>query len=258
MSRHLPSSVLTAAAAVALFVGIAALKPARAADEAAGAPPKKEFAKSNPLESEWPCIARKVTRIDAATIWDGPAIDEKDRSWYSDDQIRKISQYVLSRRIKEEEVEAEIKKFAESIPEAERDKKLAILFSAALSRSNDERKIVMDGIEKFHKRQVELSKKIEQQGAAIPEIDPEMQAAVLEAGREGDVAGPVGKVSDAIAAARSAAKEEPKDDPAERLKWEMRVFQERQQNIPIACEIPGLLEERIGLVARTIRANMSN
>lgn len=256
MSRYTKPNLvaLTAASALLAFAG----SHVWAAEEAKPAE-KKEFAKKNPLESEWPCIARKVIHTDAATIWDGPAIDEKDKSWFGDENIRKLSQYVLSRRIKEDEVEAAIKKYAAGIPEAERDKKLMLLFTAALSRSNEERKIVMNGIEKFHKRQVELSKKIEAQGALIPEMDAEMQAAVLEAAREGDIAGPVGKVSDAIAAEKEkAAANKPLDDPAERLRWEMRVFQERQQNIPVACEIPGLLEERIGLVARAIRSEMSN
>ena len=64
----------------------------------------------------------------------------------------------------------------------------------------------------------------------------------------GDAA-PSGKIEDVEGAAKAAA-----NDPAEKMKWEIRVFQERQQNIPIACEIPQLMDERIGLVARTIRA----
>jgi hypothetical protein len=36
------------------------------------------------------------------------------------------------------------------------------------------------------------------------------------------------------------------------------VFQERQQNIPIACEIPVLVEQRIFALAQSIRALMSN
>lgn len=263
MSRYTTvPRMLSAATAASLFALAASFAPSLAAEEAANpanAPAdKKEFAVKEPLKAEWPCIARKVVHIDAATIWDGPAIDEKDNSWFGDEAIRKLSQFLLSRRIPEAEVEAAVKKFAEGVPEAERDKKLALLFTAALKRSNDERKLVMQGIEKFHKRQVELSKTIEAHGAELPDLDAEMQAAVLEAAREGDIAGPVGKVSDAIAAEQAKAKENDKNDPAERLKWEIRVFQERQQNIPVACEIPGLLEERIGLVARAIRAEMSN
>ncbi|MEQ1652814.1 MAG: hypothetical protein ABL897_10015, partial [Hyphomicrobium sp.] len=156
--------------------------------------------------------------------------------------------YVISRRLKPEEVEAAIKKFAEAQPEATRDAKLTELFAGTLSRTNDERKIVMSGIERFHKRQLARAKEIEAQGITLP---PAGEVPAAEPAAEGEgTTGPAGKISDAVAAV--------KDDPEEKMKWEVRVFQERQQNIPIACEIPQLMDERAGLVARAIRALMKS
>jgi hypothetical protein len=43
-----------------------------------------------------------------------------------------------------------------------------------------------------------------------------------------------------------------------RYDWDARVFQERQQNIPVACEIPVLIEQRVFALAQAIRALMSN
>lgn len=201
---------------------------------------------------DWPCVWRKTLSLDAATIWDGPAIDGV-KGWMNDDAVRKLSAYVISRRLKVEEVEDAIKKFAEATPEATRDEKLTELFAAALSRTNDERKIVISGIERFHKRQMARAKEIEAQGVELPAHDimaipeatppPEPQPGTV---------GPAGKIEDALAAAPS------KDDPEERMKWEVRVFQERQQNIPVACEIPQLMDERAGAVARAIRSLMKS
>jgi hypothetical protein len=192
---------------------------------------------------DWPCVARKVIEIDAATIWDGPAV-ETGKDWLKDDTVRTLSSYVIARRLKPEEVEAAIKKYADSVPEASRDQKLTELFAGALSRTNDERKIVMGGIERFHKRQLARAKEIESQGITLPKVDD------ASANAPGEIA-PVGKVEDAASEAAANA-----NDPAEKLKWEIRVFQERQQNIPIACEIPQLMDERIGVVARAVRALM--
>jgi hypothetical protein len=195
---------------------------------------------------DWPCIARKVIELDAATIWDGPALDEAKKAWMNDDGVRKLSAYVIARRLKDEEVEAAIKKFADGLAADKRDQKLTELFAAALSRTNDERKIVMNGIERFHKRQLARAKEIEAQGVQLPAAD----APPAPPPQEGQgTSGPAGKIEDAQAAI--------KDDPEERIKWEVRVFQERQQNIPIACEIPQLMDERAGLVARSVRALMS-
>lgn len=188
---------------------------------------------------DWPCVWRKVMEIDAATIWDGPSLDTA-KDWQKDDTVRNVSSYVISRRLSLEDVEAAVKKFAEAVPEASRDQKLTELFAASLSRTNDERRTVMSGIERFHKRQLARAKEIENQGMALPKND---DAAAMPPDEEA----PSGKISDLPGA---------NSDPAEKFKWEVRVFQERQQNIPIACEIPQLMDERIGLVARTIRALM--
>jgi hypothetical protein len=192
---------------------------------------------------DWPCVWRKVAEIDAATIWDGPSLDTA-KDWQKDNTLRDLSTYIIARRIKTEDAEkvigGVIKQYLATVPEATRDQKLTELFAASLARTNDERKIVMSGIERFHKRQLARAKDIENQGMALPKNE---DAAAMPPAEEA----PTGKISDLPGA---------NSDPAEKFKWEVRVFQERQQNIPIACEIPQLMDERIGLVARTIRALM--
>lgn len=186
-------------------------------------------------KDEWPCVYRKVPELSAATIWDGPPITDTT-SWHSDDAIRKLSQYLISRRVKPEEVEAAIKKYAASLPADQHDAKLTELFSAVLTRTNEDRKTVMHGIEKMHKQQVERSKEIEKEALAL---QPEEQA---EAENSSQEAGVAGKESDAET----------------KYKWELRAFQEKQANIPLACEVPQLIDERAGDIARTIRAEMKS
>lgn len=183
---------------------------------------------------EWPCISRKVLEITPAQIWDGPSLEGTEK-WRDDDEVRKLSQFLMARRVPVEEAEAAIKKFAEATPEAERDKRLTTLFAGVLSRVNDERKIVMNGIERFHKRQKDRAAEIEKQGIALPD-----QGAALP-----DNPVPASEID-------HVSEEEAK------WRWEVRVFQERQQNIPIACEIPQLIDERAGEIARAIRAQMKS
>lgn len=183
---------------------------------------------------EWPCISRKVVEISPAQIWDGPSLEGTEK-WRDDDEVRKLSEFLIARRVPVEEAEAAVKKFAEAMPEAERDKRLTLLFAGVLSRINDERKLVMSGIERFHKRQKDRAAEIEKQGIALPD-----QGAPLP-----DNPMPASEID-------HVSEEEAK------WRWEVRVFQERQQNIPIACEIPQLIEERAGEIARAIRANMKS
>lgn len=189
-----------------------------------------------PDKNEWPCVYRKVPMLSAASIWDGPEIKDTT-SWRDDEKIRTLSQYLISRRIKEDDAEAAIKKYAESIPADQRDAKLTELFSAVLTRTNENRKVVMSGIERFHKRQLERAKEIEAEGLQMP---PENEMGVTD-----DAGGPAGEIS------KLSSKEE-------KYKWEIRTFQEKQANIPIACEIPQLIDERAGALARAIRAQMKS
>jgi hypothetical protein len=199
------------------------------------APAFADDAKAEIKKDEWPCIYRKVPQLSAAMIWDGPEITDTT-SWHKDEAIRKLSQYVISRRIKPDEADAAIKKYAASLPADQHDAKLTELFSAVLTRTNEDRKAVMNGIEKFHKRQVERSKSIEKEAL---ELQPEEQAAAED------------PTSDVGVAGRAT-------DAQEKYKWEIRAFQEKQANIPIACEIPQLIDERAGELARAIRAEMKS
>jgi hypothetical protein len=44
----------------------------------------------------------------------------------------------------------------------------------------------------------------------------------------------------------------------ERYNWDVRVFSERQQSVPLACEIPVLIEQRLFELAREIRSHMND
>jgi hypothetical protein len=210
------------------FISLAALIAAAVLSQGVPATAKDKVY----TDPDWPCVARKVIEISPGQIWDGPSL-EGAAGWQSDDKVRTLSGYLISRRIKLEDMEAAVKKFADGQPAADRDKKLSELFAAVLSRSNDERKTVITGIERFHKRQLARAANIEKAGIALPKDTDPIPAQEIPAGE-------IDKIS-------------PEED---KFKWEVRVFQERQQSIPLACEIPQLIEERAGAIARAIRAQM--
>lgn len=184
-------------------------------------------------KDEWPCVWIKVVHLDAATIWDGPSIKDLP-NWRNDNEVRGLSQYLISRRIPAEEVEKQIKEFAQSLPEDKRDARLTLLFAAVLERTNEDRALIIDGIERFHKRQLARADKIEAEGLELPDISAPL-------------------VDEPI----SATEVDKLSPEEEKYNWDVRVFTERQKNMPLACEIPQLMNERAGLIARTIRSEMS-
>jgi hypothetical protein len=163
-------------------------------------------------------------------MWDGPSVD--NLNWRGDPDIEKILPKLVNRRVSSEAAAAAIHHFAESQPPGNRDARLTLLFAAVLKSSDDDRAAVMSGIERFQQRQKARAAEIERQGLVIKSL------------REN-------AVSDGAARAQLARAEE-------NYNWDVRVFTERQQSMPIACEIPVIIEQRVFELAREIRSEMKD
>lgn len=183
-------------------------------------------------ENDWPCVQVKVAKIDSAAVWDGPPVEDL-KSSSGDDAMSKVLSTSISRRTPMPDVEKAIAEYAKSLPEAERDAKLTLLFSSVLDTANTQRTSIVNGIERYQKRQRSNAKEIETQGAAISDLESKAPTDLTQPTPELDAA-------------------------REKYDWFARVFQERQGNIPIACELPTLIEQRVFAVARAIRAQMKS
>jgi hypothetical protein len=179
---------------------------------------------------DWPCIQRKVPLISPAQIWDGPPIDGIKEF---DPAVRDLTELLESRRITPEEAEKAIKEYAASIPEAERDKKLTELFAAFLNEINTDRQFVMAKVEEFQKRQKGRAAELEREGQKLAEKG--------------------------MAATDELLPTETNLSPEQQeYNWNARIFQERQLNLTMACEIPVLIEQRAYEISRLIRAQMKS
>jgi len=179
---------------------------------------------------DWPCTQRKVVTLTSAQMWDGPPVDDLTR-WRDNDHIEKLVPVLASRRVPLKEATAAIARFAEARPQDTRDEALKLLFAGLLQTVNNDRAIVMHGIERFQRRQRAWAAEIENKGAVIREL--KAKAATDEKAR---------------AELRLAE---------EKYNWDVRVFSERQESMPLACEVPVLLEQRLFELGREIRSHMS-
>lgn len=190
-------------------------------------PPALAADKSTP---DWPCVQKKVENIAVSQIWDGPAIDEATKTWQDDEKVVGIVKKISSRRISIEEAAAAAQKFAQELPEADRGKVMTAVFAGFFETLAAERRTIMAGIEKYNKRQKERAAIVEEKGKKIAELE-------ANAG------------SDEAAQAELAKLQED-------YEWETRVFKERNDNIPIACELPVLIDQRLFELAKTIRSQI--
>ncbi len=184
--------------------------------------------KTNP---DWPCVQKKIESLSVGQTWDGPAVETDKVPWADDEKIKDLIQVLSSRRVQLPDAEAAVKKFAEEQPAAERDAKLTLLFAGLFETSNAQRKTVIGGLEKYLKAQRGRAEVVEKKGLELDELKQ-------KAGTDDESEMAVAKAQEAY-------------------DWETRIFQERQQNIPVACEIPVIIEQRLYDIVKTIRPLMS-
>ena len=180
---------------------------------------------------DWPCVQRKVATLTSAQMWDGASVDDLTQ-WRDNEEITKLIAVLASRRVSLEQAAAAIAQFAAAQPQDRRDEALKLLFAGLLSTINSDRAIVMSGIERFQQRQRARAAEIERQGTAIRQLKERA-------------------VNDEKARAELAAAED-------RYNWDVRVFSERQQSLPLACEVPVLIEQRLFELGREIRSRMND
>src|SRR5262249_15207595 len=149
-------------------------------------------------------------------MWDGASVDDLTQ-WRDNEEIAKLIAVLTSRRVPLEQAAAAIAEFAAAQPQEKRDEALKLLFAGLLSTVNTDRAIVMRGIERFQQRQKARAAEIERQGTALRELRERA-------------------TGDEQARTELAAAED-------RYKWDVRVFSERQQSLPLACEVPVLIEQ---------------
>lgn len=183
--------------------------------------------------SDWPCVQRKVMTLTSTQLWDGPPTEDL-KAWEDDREIKNLADVLESRRVSLEDAEKAVKAFAEKQPADQRDEKLTLLFASLLTKINQDRKFVIKQIVKFQKRQEARSLEVQRQGR---ELEEKKQAIPAE------------QQMDSM---RTLTPEQQK------YQWDARVFQERQHNLTMACEIPVLIEQRAFEIGRLIRAQMTS
>lgn len=217
---------MKARALPAITIAIALAAHVASASAAPGAPSATAY-------PDWPCVQHKVPTLTSTQIWDGPPVEDI-KEWWNDPGAAKLVPVLVSRRVPMADALKAIEAYAKDLPEAERDKRLTVLFAGVLARTNETRASVINGIERFQRRQRARAEELERQGLELARLHKEQQAGGGEAAEK--------KLAEA----------------QERYDWDARVFQERQQNIPLACEIPVMIESRIFELARAIRSHMKD
>src|SRR5581483_882896 len=110
-------------------------------------------------DPDWPCQQIKVPELSVAAIWTGPSIDPYTTSWSQDATVADFVHHLSLRRVPVEQAQQEIAEFAQKAG-ADKQQKLLAVLAGLFSTLGDERHSVIDGLDRFGRRQKEYAAQI--------------------------------------------------------------------------------------------------
>lgn len=192
-----------------------------------GAGPVLAQPKSDP---DWPCVQRKVSTLSPGTVWTGPDL-EAAGPWGDDFEAAALAQKIASRRTPLSEVDPLLDDFAAKAG-AGKEKRLTRIFAGVFEVINGERNKVVAGIGRYAQGQRRMAERIREEADQISAT----------------------KDSPSVQDARDIPKDA--SELETKFTWDRRIFQERSQSLTYVCEVPTLLEQRLGEIARKIQARL--
>ena len=182
-------------------------------------------------DPDWPCPQRKVTTLGYGSFWTGPDLAEAGE-WGSDREAAQLARKLASRRTELREVDTMLDEFAQKADPAEKGKRLTRVFAGVFEIINGERSTVMNGISRYAQGQRRLAERIRDEADKVSEFkdSPESDSTTV--------------------ASKEVA------DLESRFNWDRRIFDARNQSVSYVCEVPTILEQRLGEIARRIQAHL--
>jgi hypothetical protein len=169
----------------------------------------------DPRYPDWPCQQLKVPGIAIASVWHGPPIEIGEAAKPTDAKQAELVSRLAARRTPIEDARKLIADYIVGTG-AEKQEKAKTLFASLYSTLNAQRDEVMNGIERFSRKQK----------AAADDIRAEAQKL-------------------------RAMQDKPDADPAQneelvsRLAWQTRIFEDRRKSTSYVCDVPVLIEKRL-------------
>ena len=181
---------------------------------------------ADPRFPDWPCNQIKVPEISVAAVWAGPFIDDVGNAWEEDATIRDLVARLAVRRTPLDDAQ---KAIADTITgtESERQKKAKLIFAGLFKTLNHERSEVMQGIERYARKQKEFSDQIRSTILQLRELQD-----------------------------RPNPDQSRIDELTDRVEWDTRIFEERRKTMNFVCEVPVLIEQRLFALARAIQQSL--
>ena len=182
--------------------------------------------RADPRYPDWPCMQPKVLELSAAAMWSGPSIADVGNSWQDDSKVRELVEMIAARRTPLDTAQKAITDFMTGNP-PEKERKAKQVFAGVFDTLGDQRREVMEGLERVSRKEMDLAEKIKSDVANLRELQDKPDADQSEI-----------------------------KNLASEIEWSTRVFEDRRKTIRYVCEVPTTIEQRMFALARSIQQNL--
>lgn len=181
-----------------------------------------------PAPSEWPCEQPLRPELSIGAMWQGPDPSKHD-GWRKVPAVVTLVSQIAPRSVPQEEAVANIGRFAAGYQDEARTKALTELFVGLFETLSAERNDIVRGIKRFYRRQDALARRIEEGWKKLGEIDPN---------------------------ATDPQTMEQRISLQQQVDWDSRIFDDRQRLLPVVCDQPRVIEQRVFALSRAIQEQL--
>ncbi len=185
---------------------------------------------ASPTDKDWPCVQRKVPTLSIGSVWAGPPLEPGIAEWRKVPEVAAIVPKLVSRRTSLEDAGKLINEFAAQAGE-DKASRMTMVFAGVYSEINELRSDIIKAIERFTINQRRRADEIR---ATRAELEP------------------------LLAKPNKTPQEQTRaTDLQEKLKWQVRIHEDREASLTYICETPVILEQRAFSIGRDIQSAMN-
>jgi hypothetical protein len=204
--------------------------PGSAAAPGAAVPASNEpTSGATATKGDWPCEQTERPEISAGSVWHGPDPDSAaTMDWRSDQAVAALVEQIAPRRMPQDQAIDAVHRFSAGYKDG-RDKALTAVFAGLFETMSHERSQIIQGIKHFNSRQDSLSQRIQEGWKQMDALDPNSS-------------------DPKIAEQRMTLQQT--------IDWDSRVFDDRERLLPVICQQPSVIEQRLFALSRAIQDDM--
>jgi len=220
---------LGTATTIALMSALARAQDASAPDVATPEATANEAASNASPKSEWPCEQTERPEISIGSVWQGPDTEGASESWRKDEAVAALVEQVAPRRMPQDQAITAVHRFSAGYKQ-DRATVLTAVFAGLFETMSDERGEIIRGIKHFNNRQDSLAQRIQEGWKQMDALDPS-------------------STDQKVIEQRVLLQQT--------IDWDSRVFDDRERLLPVICQQPSIIEQRLFALSRAIQEDLN-